>query len=78
LSAESTDLSTGLSQQQADELFLKYGPNQLPEAKLPGLSTVLELSPIRLHEWLILLGIALLLLLIEELHKAWLRSRARK
>lgn len=45
---------------------------------IPGLSTVLELSPIRLHEWLILLGIALVLLLIEEFHKAWLRNRAHR
>ncbi len=44
----------------------------------PGLSTILELSPISLHEWLILLGIALVLLLIEEFHKALLRSRAHR
>ncbi len=39
----------------------------------PGLSDILEVSPISLREWLVLLGVALVLLLVEELHKLWLR-----
>jgi Ca2+-transporting ATPase len=39
----------------------------------PGISDVLELEPVRLDSWLALLGVALLLLVIEELHKALLR-----
>ncbi|NNM01251.1 MAG: hypothetical protein HKO62_10915 [Gammaproteobacteria bacterium] len=39
----------------------------------PGLSSVLALSPISLAEWLILAAMSLLLLLVEEAHKAWLR-----
>ncbi len=30
----------GLSQQQAQELLSKYGPNQLPEPKEPGLISI--------------------------------------
>ncbi|MDZ7669879.1 MAG: cation-translocating P-type ATPase C-terminal domain-containing protein [Gammaproteobacteria bacterium] len=39
----------------------------------PGLSDVLQLSPISLQQWLILLSVALILLLVEELHKLWIR-----
>lgn len=39
----------------------------------PGISNVLQLNPITLSQWLILLGVALILLLIEEVHKYWLR-----
>ncbi|MDZ7737063.1 MAG: HAD-IC family P-type ATPase [Gammaproteobacteria bacterium] len=42
----------------------------------PGISHVLQLNPITLTQWLILAGVALLLLLIEELHKLWLRRTA--
>ncbi len=45
---------------------------------LPGLSTVLELSPIRFGEWLVLAVIALCLLLIEEIHKYCLRRHAQR
>lgn len=41
---------------------------------LPGISDVLQLQPITLWEWSILAAISLLLLIIEELHKAWLRN----
>jgi magnesium-transporting ATPase (P-type) len=41
---------------------------------LPGISDVLQLQPITLWEWSILAAISLLLLIVEELHKAWLRS----
>jgi magnesium-transporting ATPase (P-type) len=44
---------------------------------MPGLSDVLQLRPITFEEWLPLLGVAFLLLIIEELHKAWLRARAQ-
>ena len=43
----------------------------------PGLSDVLELRPITLQEWLTLLGIAIILLAAEELHKYFLRKRHR-
>lgn len=39
----------------------------------PGLSQVLEISPITAQQWLALLGVASLLLLAEEAHKYWLR-----
>ncbi len=42
---------------------------------VPGLSDVLQLQPIALREWLILLGVALILLLVEEAHKATIRAR---
>ncbi len=40
---------------------------------MPGISDVLQLQPVSLQSWLALLGVALLLLVIEELHKALLR-----
>lgn len=42
---------------------------------LPGISDVLQLQPISLNQWLSLLAIALTLFLVEELHKAWHRSK---
>ncbi len=41
----------------------------------PGLSDVLALQPISFIQWTGLLGVALVLLLVEELHKFWLRRR---
>jgi magnesium-transporting ATPase (P-type) len=43
----------------------------------PGISNVLELNPISIGQWLILVAVAMVLLLTEELHKWWLR-RAEK
>lgn len=42
---------------------------------LPGISDVLQLQPITLHEWLVLAGISLVLLIVEELHKYYLRRQ---
>ena len=42
---------------------------------LPGLSDVLQLQPISLQAWLLLLGVALILLVVEEAHKALIRRR---
>jgi len=42
---------------------------------IPGISDVLEISPITAGQWFYLLGIALTLLVVEELHKLWLRRR---
>ncbi len=39
----------------------------------PGLSGVLELNPVSLEQWLLLAGVAMLLLIVEEAHKWWLR-----
>jgi len=44
----------------------------------PGISGVLEISPISLREWIILAIVALLLLLVEEAHKLWLRRAERR
>lgn len=44
-------------------------------AYMPGVGSVLELSPISLQQWLVLATIALLLLVVEEVHKWFLRSR---
>jgi Ca2+-transporting ATPase len=44
---------------------------------MPGLSDVLEIRPITSGQWFSLLGIALILLVIEELHKFWLRRKRR-
>jgi Ca2+-transporting ATPase len=44
---------------------------------MPGLSDVLELHPISLKEWLLMLGLALSLFVVEELHKCWLRRRTQ-
>lgn len=41
----------------------------------PGLSDVLALQLIELREWLALLGVALMLLVVEEVHKLTLRMR---
>lgn len=40
---------------------------------LPGLSDVLQLQPISLDQWLSLLAIAMVLFVVEELHKLWRR-----
>jgi hypothetical protein len=42
---------------------------------MPGLSDVLALQPITLAQWANLLLIASSLLLVEELHKWWIRKR---
>lgn len=42
---------------------------------IPGLSNVLELKPISLVQWASLLSVALILLLVEEIHKWTLRYR---
>lgn len=47
-------------------------------AYTPWLSDVLALTPIAFDDWLTLLGLAMVLLVIEELHKLWLRHRHRK
>jgi calcium-translocating P-type ATPase len=41
---------------------------------MPGISSVLELKPISLTQWLTLASIALVFLLIEEAHKFWIRA----
>jgi magnesium-transporting ATPase (P-type) len=41
----------------------------------PGISGVLGLNPISLSAWLVLAGIALLLLVVEEVHKFFLRRQ---
>lgn len=40
----------------------------------PGLRELLELSPVSLHQWTGLLGIALLLIVVDELHKYFLHK----
>lgn len=40
---------------------------------VPGLSDVLAIQPIGLHEWAAMLAVALVLLALEEAHKAWHR-----
>mgnify|MGYP006265889383 CR=1 FL=1 len=47
-------------------------------AYVPGLSGVLQLYPVAPLEWLSLLGVALGLLIAEELHKGLIRRRARR
>jgi len=44
---------------------------------IPWLSGVLSLHPVAVSEWLMLLGVSLLLLVIEEAHKYWHRRRDR-
>lgn len=44
---------------------------------VPWLAGVLSLQPIALGEWLMLLGVSLLLLVVEEAHKYWHRIRRR-
>jgi Ca2+-transporting ATPase len=43
----------------------------------PGLSDVLQLSPITARQWLTLLGVASILLVAEEIHKYLLRKKRR-
>lgn len=44
----------------------------------PGLNDVLQIEPVTLNQWLALLPIALLLIVVDELHKWWLnRQRVR-
>ncbi len=43
----------------------------------PGLRDVLNIEPIAPTTWLALLGVALVLLVVEEIHKAVLRSRTK-
>ncbi|GLS24979.1 cation-translocating P-type ATPase [Marinibactrum halimedae] len=43
----------------------------------PGLREVLSLEPISLQQWFALFGVACMFLLVEELHKAYGRSRMR-
>ncbi len=44
----------------------------------PGISKVLDLSPISIEQWLVLAGIALVLLLVEEIHKVYLRKQVKE
>ncbi|MCR9071321.1 MAG: HAD-IC family P-type ATPase [Alphaproteobacteria bacterium] len=43
---------------------------------VPGLNGVLAIQPISLHEWAAMLAVALSLLGLEEVHKAWRRRSA--
>jgi len=43
----------------------------------PGLRELLELSPVSLHQWTGLLGIALSLIVVDELHKYFLHKKSR-
>ena len=43
----------------------------------PGLSDVLGLSPISTRQWLTLLSVAGILLVVEEIHKYFLRKKWR-
>jgi magnesium-transporting ATPase (P-type) len=45
---------------------------------LPGLSDVLAVEPIMLQDWLLVAGLAISLLLVMELRKAWLRRSNRR
>jgi magnesium-transporting ATPase (P-type) len=45
---------------------------------LPGLSDVLAVQPIGLADWLMVAGLALSLLVVMEIRKAWLRASRRK
>lgn len=47
-------------------------------AYIPGLSDVLGLQPVTLEQWVLLLGVASVLLIVEEAHKAWHARRARR
>ncbi|HCH70721.1 MAG TPA: haloacid dehalogenase [Colwellia sp.] len=40
----------------------------------PGLKELLNLSPVSLWQWLVLLCIALLLIVVDEIHKKWLSN----
>ncbi|WP_420402282.1 cation-translocating P-type ATPase [Nisaea sp.] len=42
---------------------------------IPWIQDVLSLRPVAVSEWLLLLGVSLLLLMIEEAHKSWHRHR---
>ena len=44
----------------------------------PGISDILELKPISLQQWMILAGVALTLLVVEEAHKLWLRKTGNR
>ncbi|MGB1885545.1 MAG: cation-translocating P-type ATPase, partial [Gammaproteobacteria bacterium] len=45
---------------------------------LPGISTILEISPVSMQTWLELLGVALLLLFFDEAHKFRLRRHPQR
>ncbi|WP_193367737.1 cation-translocating P-type ATPase [Pelagibius marinus] len=45
---------------------------------LPGISDVLAVQPISLIDWLTVAGVALSLLVVMEIRKAWLRASRRK
>ena len=45
---------------------------------LPGLSDVLAVQPMGLADWLTVAGLALSLLAVMEIRKAWLRASRRK
>lgn len=44
----------------------------------PGLNSMLEISPISAQQWFTLLSVAMILLVVEEAHKYWLRHRSEK
>ena len=41
----------------------------------PGLNDVLQIKPVPFSQWLTLAGVALTLLVVEEIHKWWLRQK---
>lgn len=41
----------------------------------PGLNDVLQIEPVTVSQWLTLAGVALTLLVVEEIHKWWLRHK---
>lgn len=63
------DNKPGITFSQAAARRLEYGPNELPERKPPGLSVILQVEPVTLLQWAQLLMIALILIVVDELHK---------
>ena len=43
----------------------------------PGLNNILQIQPITMQQWMGLLFVAVILLLVEEVHKYFLRKRGK-
>ena len=74
---------TGLSQSEAEQRFQRYGPNRLPKAVHRGywkyfyasLKAHLFMYCLSLQLWVQLLLVALLLIVVDEVHKLWRNSK---
>lgn len=63
----------GLTREEALQRLEQFGPNELPQK---AQQTLLAIEPVSFSTWGTLLGIALILIVVDELHKLMKHRKA--